>query len=379
MVSRAYLVLALNLGLVFSGAVIRDLTEDTFDDFIQMHDKAMIDFVRGTEQQTEELLNVERELADFDAQIPIARVNVDKQVAISKRYFKGCDEEKQLCADSFPRLLWFVNGKATQYHRSLRSVQNILSFSLAMNRDYISTVSDESQLEDFNRYLLFRGKRSSTMYKTLEHIAAQHMDTLAVRHIEEQGSNVSWILNGTLVETFAGADDEDSVESWIRQHFVFGEAAPENAIEEDGSVHVVASTFERQVLRNDTDVFLLVYAPWCGYSRKVLPEWSKLSRNASAGSLRKLVVAKMDGAQNRIDVAEYKWTTFPQILYFRTGDKKPLLYEGDRSAEALAAFAQRNLNTGDEGDVLLQPRLRGGRREQPSAFLQRQVNGALDL
>merc|ERR1719469_48013 len=240
-----------------------------------------------------------------------------------------------------------------------------------MNRDYISTVSSETELQDFDRYLLFRGERSSKMYKTLEHVAAKHMDMLAVTHIEElDSSNVSWMFNETLVETFSGSDDEEAVESWIRQHLVDSEPVPQKAVAEDGCVHVVASTFESQVLRSDTDVFFLVYAPWCGYSRQVLPEWSRLASDARHG----LMVAKMDGDQNIIDTAEYKWTAFPQIVYFRGGNRRPLLYEGDRTAEAFTAFAEKQQNADTDSVQFLQPRLRGG-VGLAQGFLQRRSTG----
>merc|ERR1712176_1227303 len=81
---------------------------------------------------------------------------------------------------------------------------------------------------------------------------------------------------------FVGDEDEGAVEAWLRQHLVFGEARPHDPVDADGSTVVVASTFEQEVLRSDADVFLMVYAPWCGYSKKALPEWSKFARHVSA-------------------------------------------------------------------------------------------------
>ena len=213
---------------------MNDLTEKDFDDYIQTHPEVMVDFVQESDKQTKELLELRAVFKTYDIDVPFARVNVDQWPALAKRYFRGCDEERELCADSFPRLRWFVNGNASQYHRSLSTVQDIFSFTVALNRDYVRTVSDVSELQEFNRYLLFNGDRSSPMYTTLERLASRHMDTLAVAHVQQVGSNkASWFVNQTVVEEYTGDDDEEAVEGWLRQHFIFGEEPPEEPVDED--------------------------------------------------------------------------------------------------------------------------------------------------
>jgi len=339
--------------------IVNELTEESFDALIASSSKVMVDFVRGGDQTTELKLAMLK-LKEEGSKAPIARVDIDKYPALTKRFFSGCDERHQKCQNQFPQLLWFVNGKPTHYHRNLDDAQQIFNFVSAMDRDLVLTLSsfDDTETLPWDRYVLFTGQRSSAMYSALEHVASAHMDTVAVAHLEEPGSNsVSWIRNKTTVDTFAGdTPDDNSVEAWLRTHLTFGNDAPEQPVQEDGSVLVVASTFEEQVLRNDTDAFLLVYAPWCGFSRKVIPQWSEFARTVTA-DMSGLVVAKMDGSANVIETKEYKWKTFPTMVYFRAGDKTPLEYEGERTVEGFVKFAKRvgsKAAANDDSVVMLQ-------------------------
>jgi thioredoxin-like negative regulator of GroEL len=379
------------------GTGIVDLTASNFDDFMRSNDKVMVDFVNGPGEQTEELLQALRELrGNYDTRVPIARVCATKDPDLAKRFVPwSCDEDGQQCQHSFPQLLWFVHGEATRYHRRLEKANHIVNFVLAMNRDLVTTISDESEISKWNRLILFKGERRSPTYKALERLASEHMDTLAVAHLEAPGEhNVSWIAENVTTEIFedsatkaesfgvTGAFSEpvgtppimadhrtwgtsvwpernaDALEKWVRTHLVWSEELPKQAIE-GGSVVVVGKTFEKLVLRKDSDVFFLVYAPWCGYSRKILPIWAEFAHKV-AGT-EGLTVAKMDGTQNIVSTLDFTWTKYPTILYFRAGETKPVEFTGNRTVEDLVAFANEHSSTGNiiggpEGLVLLQKR-----------------------
>jgi thiol-disulfide isomerase/thioredoxin len=338
-----------------------DLTARNFNEFMQQHDKVMVDFVNGPGEQTEELLQALRQLRTYGSRVPIARVCATKDPDLAKRFVPwGCDDEGQQCQYSFPQLLWFVNGKPTRYHRRLTKAENILSFVLALDRDLITTISDESEISTWNRLILFKGERRSATYQALEQMASEHMDTLAVAHLEVPGQhNVSWIAENATTEIFEGsATNVQELETWARTHLVWSEELPEKVIE-DGSAVVVGKTFEKLVLRKDSDVFFLVYAPWCGFSRKVLPIWAEFAHKVEG--TEGLAVAKMDGTQNLVSTLDFSWSSYPTILYFRAGETKPVEFVGNRTVENLIAFANEHSSTGfhiggPEGLVLLQKR-----------------------
>jgi thioredoxin-like negative regulator of GroEL len=325
------------------GTGIAELTKDNFEAFMERNDKAMVDFVNGAGEQTEEMLAALQQLRRAGSAVPLGRVDATKDPELAKRFVPwSCDEEGEKCQYTYPQLLWFVHGQPTRYHRRLTKAENIASFVLAMDRDLVTTIDDETAIDNWNRLILYKGERGSPMYKALEQVAAQHMDTLAIAHLESKGDfNVSWIVDKELVEQFnETAPDIDALERWARHHLVWSEDAPEQPLAEDGSLMVVGSTFESLVLRDDCDVMLLVYAPWCGFSRKVLPLWSQFAHDASAA--QGLKIAKMDGTRNIIATNDFKWSSYPTILYFRRGESVPAVFEGNRTVENFKAFAQNH-------------------------------------
>jgi len=104
---------------------------------------------------------------------------------------------------------------------------------------------------------------------------------------------------------------------------------------------VVGSTFEEMVLRADKDVFLLIYAPWCGWSRKFIPTWESLARRAA--SVPHLVVAKMDGDRNGSPYPEdFSWNAYPTVFFVKAGSRKPIVFHGNRTEARLLEFARQH-------------------------------------
>lgn len=61
---------------------------------------------------------------------------------------------------------------------------------------------------------------------------------------------------------------------------------------------------------------MLVYVPWCGFSRKFLPVWQAFAR--AVANVKHLVVAKMDGDQNTSPLPEdFSWTAYPHIFFVK--------------------------------------------------------------
>ena len=92
------------------------------------------------------------------------------------------------------------------------------------------------------------------------------------------------------------------------------------------------------------DVLLLVYAPWCGYCKKLDPiyeEFGKLVADSESSS-QALVVAKMDGTQNELGDEKYKVTGFPTVWFFKKGSDTPIKFMGERTTQGLASFVQEH-------------------------------------
>ncbi|KAI8982052.1 thioredoxin-like protein [Mycotypha africana] len=116
--------------------------------------------------------------------------------------------------------------------------------------------------------------------------------------------------------------------------------APE---QNDGPVKVVvANEFKDIVLDDKKDVFLEVYAPWCGHCKRLAPTWEQLGQ-AVAEQDSNIVIAKMDGTENDIpEEAGFELEGFPTLKFFKAGTNEVVDYDGDRSMEDLVDFISKN-------------------------------------
>jgi protein disulfide-isomerase A1 len=131
------------------------------------------------------------------------------------------------------------------------------------------------------------------------------------------------------VEDFVAGKIEPSLKS---------EPEPES---NDGPVKIIVGTnFESIVMDKAKDVFLELYAPWCGHCKKLAPIWDELGEKM-AGS--HVVIAKMDGTENDLPVsAAFAIEGFPTLKFFKAETNEVIDYDGDRSLESLLEFVKTN-------------------------------------
>ena len=92
------------------------------------------------------------------------------------------------------------------------------------------------------------------------------------------------------------------------------------------------SDFEH--LRATQGFALLVYAPWCGHSRALLPEFEH------AASLKpQHLFAQTDGTVADELATELDVKGYPTLLFIHRGDGPPATYHGERHASAIAEWA----------------------------------------
>ncbi len=108
---------------------------------------------------------------------------------------------------------------------------------------------------------------------------------------------------------------------------------------------------------NDASKHVLVefYAPWCGHCKTLAPKYEVLGSKYQGGS-EEVVIAKIDATANdvehHIDLKASAWSHllilllipkqkqgFPTIaLYPKTGKTAPVIYNGDREADAIKTW-----------------------------------------
>lgn len=133
---------------------------------------------------------------------------------------------------------------------------------------------------------------------------------------------------GKFVEDFVAGKVEPSIKS---------EPIPDK---QDGPVTVVvAKNYEDVVIKNDKDVLLEFYAPWCGHCKALAPKYEELA-GLYTNFADKVTVAKVDATAN--DVPD-EIAGFPTIKLFKAGEKtEPIEYSGSRTVEDIANFIRDN-------------------------------------
>lgn len=103
---------------------------------------------------------------------------------------------------------------------------------------------------------------------------------------------------------------------------------------------VVGSQFSEIVLQKDKDVFLKIYAPWCGHCKKIAPVWEELAEQLKDN--QHIVIAKFDGTANEPDTTGFDFHGFPTLYYVKAGTNAPIPYDGDRTVEGMISFIKKH-------------------------------------
>jgi len=299
------------------------------------NERVVVDFFDKTGDRGPELL-IEldagvRLVRDVGCTVPVGKVDTTAEEDLAERFVPN---------GRLPQLLWFLHGEPTTYHRSLRSAKTISDFILALDRDPIIIVDDESEVHNYNKAIFARTLQKSPLYKALEVVALKHLDTIAFVVQEVAEDNVTYIADDVDSIPYEGQPVAADLENWVLRLLVRSESPPEVPAAEGEAVIVVGKTFEQVVFRKDRDVLLLVHAPWCGHSRKVFPVWQVLARAAT--HVQHLVVAKMDGDRNNSPLpALFSWEAFPTIFFVKAGERRPVIFHGNRTVAEFVHFANK--------------------------------------
>ncbi|MED6208651.1 disulfide-isomerase [Stylosanthes scabra] len=102
---------------------------------------------------------------------------------------------------------------------------------------------------------------------------------------------------------------------------------------------VVADSLEEIVFSSRKNVFLELYAPWCGHCLELAPTLQEIA--VSYQSDPDVIIAKMDATINDIPTAIFDVKGFP-TLYFVSAIGDVLQYEGSRTKEDIIDFIEKN-------------------------------------
>jgi len=313
-----------------------DLTTRNFDSFVKSNERVLVDFYDPSDAQwpqgTLELQNAIRQARGYGSTVEIGKVNINAEPALTKKWVPN---------GPFPHLLWFQHGELTQYHRHLRQAKHITDFILALDRNATQEFRSEEEVrESVNRAVWAQLPRGSKEHKVLEVVASKHLATTQFAWRDAKTVQIKWLEEGEHDNgIFEGEVTVENLDKWVRANLLKSEPLPEP--QAGDSVPVVGQNFEEIVLREDKDVFLLVYASWCGFSRRFLKTWEALARRVR--SVSSLVVAKMDGDRNSSPFPEdFAWHAYPTVFFVKAGSRKPNVFHGNRTEARLLDFIKEN-------------------------------------
>jgi len=309
------------------------VTESTFNAFVESNEKVLVDFYDPKDpnwrEGEDELIQAVKNLGRIGSKVPIAKVDVSKETALTKKFVPD---------GKYPQLMWFLHGQPTQYHRTLRTSKAITDFVVALDRPAMVALKKEEEALDYVPSVFARVAKNTAAFRTLEVVAQKHMDTVAFTFLEGPSNEVSW-FGGSDPGKYGGDMDVAAIEKWVQKQLVKSEPIPEDPslLEDEGSKVVVGKSFEDIVLQKDKDVIMQVYASWCGHCKKFTPIWKSFAQEVS--EVAHLVVAKMDGSLNGSPLPEdFSWDSYPKVFMVPAGQRKPIHFTGDRTVKNLINF-----------------------------------------
>jgi len=126
------------------------------------------------------------------------------------------------------------------------------------------------------------------------------------------------LSNGSRVEHFVRDFLAGTLTPWLRSEPVeqtLGDYDPSS-----GAMTIVGSQFEDIVLKGDFDVFVMFFAPWCGFSKRMQPLFDKLARQLQ--HVKTLRFVKIDATMNDITHAlMQQMDGYPFLGFFPAADK----------------------------------------------------------
>lgn len=120
--------------------------------------------------------------------------------------------------------------------------------------------------------------------------------------------------------------------------FIKSDPLPEN----NGALKtVVGKNWDDLVMNSDADVFMKMYAPWCGHCKSMAPAWEEFAEDFADDD--SIIIADFDATTNDPGHSAYSISGYPSLYWAKNGDKKnPQKYQGGRTIEDFRKWVKEN-------------------------------------
>jgi len=180
--------------------------------------------------------------------------------------------------------------------------------------------------------------------QAMQHFEVEEGDLPAARVYTPDGKKFKMAGTFGAKECVQFAQD---VASGKVQPFIKSEAVP---ADNNKPVKVVVRNNLDEILADDSDLFLKVYAPWCGHCKAMAPTWEQLG--SALAKENSVTIAKVDATANDLP-DEWGVQGFPTLLFFPKGSQKPIEFDQQaRDFESLLKYVKakassKSLNVDD--------------------------------
>lgn len=144
---------------------------------------------------------------------------------------------------------------------------------------------------------------------------------------------------------YSGEKKLEGIQAFLDQHrkgdltAYYKSEEPPKETHDKGVRVLVGRTFKEVVLDTDKAVLVAFYAPWCGHWYRLSSEYERVAEHFKSRS--DIVVAKIDAMANEVEGQGLE--TYPVIKLFRKGDRKGVVFQGERKAADLVEFVEAQL------------------------------------
>ena len=339
-----------------TGPATKELkSEDEVEKFKKDNDVVLVYF-GSNKADIEEFTNVARKNEDFpfgtvDKEDVIKKYTKPGTVVLFKNFDEGkreLTEVKEKAIDEFidkysaPKVMKF-DEKAAQiiFGKALPAIMLYASEKSEKWGEYEKLMRTISEKLNGKLKVVLTDIKEGMAARLAEYIGIKENELPSVRIADTRGDFKKYNMEGEINEKNILKFVEDWENKKLKPHLKTAEEPKEN----NGDVLiVVGKTFERDVIKNDKDVMLLFYAPWCGHCKALHPKYEEVAKKLKEKN-PKLVMAKIDATENEVESVNI--SGFPTVKFYpgNKKDKEPLDYNGDRSVEDIIKFIKTNAAT----------------------------------
>ncbi|CAH1401957.1 unnamed protein product [Nezara viridula] len=128
--------------------------------------------------------------------------------------------------------------------------------------------------------------------------------------------------NNEVKYTYEGKNNKDDIIKFMRDPSSFNAESKEEEWSdgENDVVHLSSSNFD-ELIKNEESALIMFYAPWCGYCKRMKPEFEKAATRMKTEKV-KGILAAVDATKDRDLAKQFEVKGYPTLKYFQFGELK---------------------------------------------------------